>query len=71
MYLGNFQNLEDFFGCFLDLFFEMLWNSFGILLEFLSEIDRIFEYKRNSCFCQDFGLIEKERREEGRRFFNP
>ena len=68
--LGNFWDFFwDFFGnsmgilwkCFensLEILWEFSENSFKILREFmtLSEMNRVFEYERSLCFCQDLGL---------------
>ena len=50
--------LWEFFGNSLE-FFE---NSFEILREFmtLSEMNRVFEYERSLCFCQDFDLRHRK-----------
>ena len=65
----------EFFGFLLEVFgfffLEFFGNSFGIFWEYLgnslgdssAEMNRIFEYERNLCFCQDFGV----RQTEGRR----
>ena len=69
-FFGTFLGiLWEFFGnvlrilwkCFensLEILWEFSENSFEILREFmtLSEMNRVFEYERSLCFCQDFGL---------------
>ena len=44
-----FENFREFFEKFREFFDNLL-----------AEMNRIFEYERNLCFCQDFGLMEKE-----------
>ena len=70
LFLGYVGIWGGFLGDFLGILWEIFGNSLGILgnswwmLEEFFGSSWIFEYERNWCFCQDFGVMQKK--EEGK-----
>ena len=55
-----FSRILNFWGTSFGFWGEYIGNSLGDLLKDFGR-NEYFEYERNFCFCQDFGLMEKER----------
>ena len=76
-YISSYVILNFFFMFLYFFFIYIFCIHFFILFIYicifiylnLVEINMIFEYDSNLCFCQDFVSMEKKK--EGGRIFNP
>ena len=68
IFLSKSADYLHFFSQLIVYIFRVSWwHEVKYFWINLVEINIILKYEWNSCFCQDFGVMEKEGRKEGRR----